>query len=137
MALSDGFREFLVEQFAAIGGVEIQRMFGGAGLFKRGLMFGLVSNDVIYFKAASLDQDRFRAEGSTPFTYGTKHGPRTINGLWRCPERLLDDPDELRAWSQVAIAVAESAAMKKAKAQLPPKPKPAKAANMKSRRKPA
>jgi TfoX/Sxy family transcriptional regulator of competence genes len=34
--------DFIVELFAPFGSVTVRRMFGGAGLFREGLMFGLV-----------------------------------------------------------------------------------------------
>ena len=42
--------EFIRDLFAQFRPVTIRRMFGGAGLFADGVMFGLVVRDVIYFK---------------------------------------------------------------------------------------
>ncbi len=44
-------------------------MFGGAGLFRDGLMFGLVSAGELYLKADDLTAPRFRSAGCRPFTY--------------------------------------------------------------------
>ncbi|MHA1559389.1 MAG: TfoX/Sxy family protein [Alphaproteobacteria bacterium] len=49
-ALSRGFREFLEEQFAHLGGVSIKSMFGGLGVFRDGVMFGLAADDTLYFR---------------------------------------------------------------------------------------
>ena len=49
-----GYRAFLEEMLAPLGGVAIRRMFGGLGLFRDRLMFGLVVRDVLYFKEIGL-----------------------------------------------------------------------------------
>ena len=36
------------ELFSAFGPVELHRLFGGAGLYADGVMFALISRDVIY-----------------------------------------------------------------------------------------
>ncbi len=46
----DPFHEFVMELFGPMGPVSVRRMFGGAGVFKDGLMFGLLADDVIYLK---------------------------------------------------------------------------------------
>ncbi len=36
---------------AGFGPVAVKRMFGGAGIYRDGLMFALVADDVLYLKA--------------------------------------------------------------------------------------
>ena len=68
-------------------------MFGGAGIFRDGLMFALIVDEVLYFKADAQTHDsHLKAEGLGPFTYATKNHPRTVMSYWRAPERCLDDP---------------------------------------------
>ncbi|MBN9000154.1 MAG: TfoX/Sxy family protein [Rhizobiales bacterium] len=92
-------REFLEELFGPVGRVAFRRMFGGLGIFRDGLMFALVAGDTIYLKTDAALQGAFEAEGCAPFTYDTKTGRRTITSYWRLPERLLDEPEELRVWA--------------------------------------
>ena len=42
--------EFIYDLFQPSGAVTVRRMFGGAGLFADGVMFGLVSDGQIYLK---------------------------------------------------------------------------------------
>lgn len=93
-----------------LGGVAAKRMFGGAGLFRDGVMFALVSDEVLYLKADATTIPIFEAEGLGPFTYGTKYGQRVLTSYWRAPEHLLDDDDDMRDWCRHAIAVAERTA---------------------------
>jgi DNA transformation protein len=50
MVASDSFAEFLREQLAPLGRVTMRRMFGKTGVFCNGLMFGMVTNDTLYFR---------------------------------------------------------------------------------------
>lgn len=100
------------ELFEAFGAVQLRRMFGGAGVFRDGLMFGLELRGVLYLKADASTEDAFRAEGSEPFSYDRSDGRRTVTSYWRIPERLLDEPDELARWAKTAFAVARAAKAK-------------------------
>ena len=103
--------EFIRDLFAEFGPVTIRRMFSGAGIFRDGLMFGLIVRDVIYLKADEEDAADFERESCRPFTYtrGKNSGRPKQHALpyWRLPERLYDDPDELAVWARKAFAIAE------------------------------
>jgi DNA transformation protein and related proteins len=98
--------EFIRELFAPFRHVAVKPMFGGAGLFSDGLMFGLLFDSVIYLKADAATIPDFEREGSVPFTYQARSRPRSLN-FWRLPDRLYDDPDELAIWAGRALAVVE------------------------------
>jgi DNA transformation protein len=119
--------DFIRDLFAPFGPVTVRRMFSGAGIFRDGLMFGLVARDVIYLKADDTSAGDFEREGCAPFTYtrGKSSGRPTQHALpyWRLPERLYDDPDELAEWARQAFAAAE---LKKFKPRNPAKRKAAK-----------
>ncbi len=85
-------------------------MFGGAGIFADGLMFGLVSDGVIYLKADAVTIPAFERENLGPFTYETKTGQRSLNSYSRMPERLYDEPDELARWAAQASEAARRTA---------------------------
>ena len=103
--------EFIRELFAQFGPVTVRRMFGGAGLFAEGLMFGLVFDGAIYLKVDGESIPGFEREGSRPFTYtrgkSAGRGREASLPYWRLPERLYDDPEELAAWAAHAFAIAE------------------------------
>ena len=50
MAVTDEFRDYVLEQLAAAGKVSARRMFGGVGLDLDGLFFALLSDDTLYFR---------------------------------------------------------------------------------------
>lgn len=102
----------IVELFSAFGRVSVRRMFGGAGIYSDGVFFALVDDGVIYLKADEESAPRFEAENCTRFAYRTRQRLVETN-LWRMPERLYDDPEELADWARQALAVAVRAKTKK------------------------
>ena len=50
MGVSEDYLVYVLDQMGALEGVAARRMFGGAGLYWRGVMIGLVADDVLYFK---------------------------------------------------------------------------------------
>ncbi len=106
MATSAEFLDFLKEQLQDFGTVSVRRMFGGAGIFRDGLMFALIVDEILYLKADAVSQGEFEALGLPPFTYGAKGGKRTVMAYWRAPEACLDDRDEMTAWSRKAFGAA-------------------------------
>ncbi|MFZ5672804.1 MAG: TfoX/Sxy family protein [Pseudomonadota bacterium] len=106
MATSAEFLDFINEQLQGFGPVSVRRMFGGAGIFRDGMMFALVADETLYLKADAVSQGEFEALGLPPFTYGAKGGKRTVMAYWRAPEACLDDRDEMTDWARKAFAAA-------------------------------
>src|SRR3989304_8406451 len=78
--------------FSELGTVHIRRMFGGAGIYAGDVMFGLVSDGMIYLKADAGTVPAFEREQCSPFQYTTKKGKRAVMSYWRLPDRRYDDP---------------------------------------------
>jgi DNA transformation protein len=102
--------DHISELFAAFGRVDVRNMFGGAGLYADGVMFGLLVDDIIYLKTDPQTAARFEREGCGPFTYETKRGERALKSYWRLPDRLYDEPEELADWAKIALEAARRAA---------------------------
>ena len=69
MSGSREFVDWLLELLAPLGTVAARRMFGGYGLFRDGLMFAIVIDDVVWFKTDLQNRERFASLGEAPFTY--------------------------------------------------------------------
>jgi len=86
-------------------------MFGKTGVFCDGVMFGMVTENTLYFRVDDENRATFKeAEAFPPLNYAKKGS--TID-LWRVPERLFDEPDELVTWAQAALAAARRVAAKR------------------------
>jgi DNA transformation protein and related proteins len=113
MVASDSFAEFLREQLAPVGRVTMRRMFGKTGVFCDGLMFGMVTDNMLYLRVDDHNRSAFKeAESFPPLSY-EKKGCTIDLSFWRAPERLFDEPDELVTWARVALAAARRVAAKR------------------------
>jgi DNA transformation protein len=105
MAVSDDFRDFVLEQLAPAGRVTPRAMFGGIGLYLDGLFFALIDDDTLYFKADEATRARYERAGSKPFC-PYPDAPDKAMGYWEVPADILEEPDELAAWAREALGVA-------------------------------
>jgi DNA transformation protein len=126
MVASDTYAEFLREQLAPLGRVTVRRMFGKTGVFCDGVMFGMVTENTLYFRVDDQNRVTFKeAESFPPLNYAKKGGTIDLS-FWRVPERLFDEPDELVAWARAALAAARRVAAKRErtapKRKLKPRP---------------
>jgi DNA transformation protein len=116
MVASVAFAEFLREQLAPLGRVTMRRMFGKTGVFCGGVMFGMVTDNMLYLRVDDHNRAAFKeAESAPPLNY-EKKGSTIDLSFWRAPERLFDEPDELVTWAQLALAAARRVAAKRGRA---------------------
>ena len=118
MAVSREFLDHIADQLAGFGPMAIRRMFGGAGLFRGGLMFGLVTRDVLHFKVGEASRAAYLDAGAKPFTYVRRGATATLTSYYEVPAAVFDDPDLLAEWARAAYAAAlakSAAAQKKSK----------------------
>jgi len=106
MAVSDEFADYVVEQLSAWGTVSVRRMFGGAGLYHGGTMFGVIADDVAYLKVDDSNRDDFLRAGSAPFEPYPDKIKTTIRTYYEIPADVLEDPAELAQWAQRSWLVA-------------------------------
>ena len=99
-------------------------MFGGAGLYRDGIMFAILDDDVVFFRVDDKLEADLKAQGSVPWSYSMKRdGAVREMGYWRMPETAADDPDEAVAIAKRAYAAA--VARKAVRAKAPAKKKAA------------
>jgi len=105
--------EFIRELFTPFRPVTVRRMFGGAGIFCDGLMFGMVTDNMLYLRVDDHNRAAFKEAESFPPLSNEKKGCTIDLSFWRAPERLFDEPDELVTWARVALAAARRVAAKR------------------------
>ena len=110
MVASTDFAEFLRERLAPLGHLTMRRMFGKTGVFCDEVMFGVVTENTLYFRVDEQNRGTFKeAESFPPLNY-VKQGCAIDLSFWRVPDRLLDEPDELVTWARAALAAAHRVA---------------------------
>ena len=105
MPVSEGFAAFVLEQLDPLGPITSKRMFGGVGLYRDGVFFGLIAGDVLYFKVDDENRALFVSAGAKPFQpYGDDSYSMSY---YEVPADVLEDTDQLRVWARGSVAAAE------------------------------
>jgi DNA transformation protein len=101
--------EYVIGQLEKLGPVTAKKMFGGAGLYADGVIFGLIdSQDVFYLKANDSNRADYEERGQTPFNpYGDDRP--AVMPYMTVPEDVLEDPDELAAWARKSVSISAKA----------------------------
>lgn len=105
MAVSAEFRDYVVDQLRLVTPVTAKAMFGGVGIYSGDAFFAILDDDVLYFKVDETTRPAFEQRGSKAFD----PMGRGEMGYLEVPADVLEDEDELRAWTRDAIAVARRA----------------------------
>lgn len=104
MAVSEEYLDYILDQFTGFGDVVSRRMFGGAGLYRDGVMFALIAGDVLYLKVDDSNRSDYEAAGRGPFRpYRDK---KTVMSYYEVPVDVIENRDELAAWAEKAHAAA-------------------------------
>ncbi|HEY3157473.1 MAG TPA: TfoX/Sxy family protein [Vicinamibacterales bacterium] len=107
LAVTDAFRSFVLDQLGDLGDVAPRSMFGGVGLYHRGVFFGIIAGDVLYLKVDDTNRPEYVKAGMKPFK-PYPHRPSTMQ-YYAVPIDVLESQIELTAWARKSIAVAEHA----------------------------
>ena len=114
MATKNEFVNYLLELLAPVGGITSRAMFGGHGIYKDGLIFGIVIDDGFYLKVDDVNRREFEARGLTPFIYEMKKTGKSISlGYYQCPEEALESAALMCDWAKSGVAASLRAAAKK------------------------
>jgi len=97
--------EYLKEVFSEFGSIQPRRMFGGYGIFYKGLMFALVADDTLYLKADATISPYFTDRELEQFSY-EKHGKSFKMSYYMAPEDIFDEQEEAKIWADRSYAAA-------------------------------
>lgn len=111
------FVEYLVELLMPLKYVRARKMFGGYGIYREEIMFGLVADDVLYFKADEETIPDYEALGLGPFLF-EKNGKMVAMSYYQAPEDAMDSSSDLCEWAEKAYSVALRTKNKKRNSQL-------------------
>ena len=66
MPVSTSYRSFVLEQLERISPVTAKSMFGGVGLYRAGVFFGILAGDVLYLKVDDTNRPDYERAGAKP-----------------------------------------------------------------------
>jgi DNA transformation protein len=112
MAVSESYREFVLEQLGRVTPVTGKSMFGGVGIYAHGLFFALIAEHRLYFKVNDATRPEFERRGMEPFR---PFGEDSAMGYYEVPADVVEDVGLLQLWMRKAIDVAVAAKSGKSK----------------------
>ena len=112
MAVTQSYRDFVLEQLGRVTPVTGKSMFGGVGIYAEGLFFALIAEDRLYFKVDDATRPDFERRGLEPFR---PFGEDSAMGYYEVPADVVEDTTQLELWMKKAIAVAANAKRTKRK----------------------
>jgi DNA transformation protein len=115
MAVSQSYREFVLEQLGRVTPVTGKSMFGGVGIYAQKLFFALIAADRLYFKVDDATRPEFENRGMEPFR---PFGEDSAMGYFEVSADVVEDAALLETWMKKAIdvaAAAKSGKMKRSK----------------------
>ncbi|MBU1694171.1 MAG: TfoX/Sxy family protein [Verrucomicrobia bacterium] len=111
MPVSDECIAYVLDQLSGWDGVIARRMFGGAGLYRQGRMFGLIADDTTYLKVDDSNRQAFLDAGSSAFKpYPNKPA---VMSYYEVPADVLERPEELVLWARRSWSIQNSQKKKK------------------------
>jgi DNA transformation protein and related proteins len=105
MAVTEEFINYVLDQLSGWGEVTVRRMFGGAGLYREGKMFGLIADDVAYLKVDDSNRNDFVQAGSAPFKPYADRAKSMVMSYYEIPPEILENPVELAHWAQRSLDI--------------------------------
>jgi DNA transformation protein len=104
LKVSDAFKSFVLDQLEEVGDVTPRSMFGGVGLYHRGVFFGILARDTLYLKVDDRNRADFQDAGMKAFKpYLGRGGTMRYYSV---PLEVLESPIDLAEWARKAIAAA-------------------------------
>ena len=109
----DSFKEFILDQLHDLGRLDCRAMFGGHGLYRDKVFFGILYKGRLYFKTDESTRDPYFEHGMKPFRPNAK---QTLKNYYEVPAEIIEDQEELIVWARRAVnarAVDQSTTRKK------------------------
>jgi DNA transformation protein len=112
MAVRRDYRDYVLEQLAALGGFSSRPMFGGVGLYCDEHFFGLIADDTLYLRVDDHNRADYTARGMRAFRpYADR--PHLSITYYEIPVEVLEDAAQLASWARRSVAAAQAKAAHK------------------------
>ncbi|OQW31495.1 MAG: hypothetical protein A4E19_07735 [Nitrospira sp. SG-bin1] len=99
-AKNNGFKDFVLDQLAALPGLSCRPMFGGYGLYQRTIFFGIIHKGRLYFKVSPVTAPCYKEHGMKPFRPNAK---QTLKSFHEVPIDVIEDAETLTEWASRSI----------------------------------
>jgi DNA transformation protein len=112
MRVKSDLASYVAEQLAFLGRVSSRAIFGGIGVFVEDRLIAIVMGEVMYLHTDKLNIDDYLSRGMPQF----KPYPNAFDlttDHHQVPQEIVDDPQQLKAWGERALAAAVESARAK------------------------
>lgn len=116
MAISESYKEYVVDQLRELGCVTVKKMFGGAGIYFDGYIFGLLADDVLYFKVDDSNKSDYERAGMEPFQPFAEKP--MLMPYYEVPVDILESKELLADWAKKALLASRNKYTKPKKQRL-------------------
>ena len=107
------YLEFVIDWLAPTGEISARRMMGGHVLYCDGIVFALLSHNILYLKVDDVNRPRFKALRLEPFRpFPDKPGAMQY---YPPPAEFFEDPGTMADWARESVAAGRRAQTKSKK----------------------
>ena len=96
----ESFKEFVLDQLHGLVGIDCRAMFGGYGLYRNDVFFGIIHKGRLYFKTDQKSVPIYLEVGMKPFRPNAK---QTLKSYYEVPVDVIEDSDQLVDWAKNAF----------------------------------
>lgn len=96
---ANSFRDYVLEQLAALSNVRCRAMFGGSGLYYGEQFFGIIHGGRLYFKTHRDTLDAYLRYDAAVFAPSKK---QILKNYREVPVDILEDAAQLAIWARKA-----------------------------------
>jgi DNA transformation protein len=100
------FVDSLLDLLLPLGEVRARRMFGGHGIYKDDVMFGLVAEDRFYIRTDDENKAPFIERGCEPFVFGERNGKTIVSRYYEPPESAFINAQKMKPWALLGVEAA-------------------------------
>jgi len=98
--------DYILDTLSSFDNTKSRKMFGGYGIYKDDVFFGIISDGILYFKVDDSNRSMYELYGSKQFTYERKDRKKIAMSYWEVPADILENRNELALWAQKAYEAA-------------------------------
>jgi len=119
MSIDEGLFAWVEEALEPIGRVSMRKMMGGATLYLDGVIFAIMDEGELWFKADAESDAIWDAEGCDKFSVTFKDGKVDRMNYRRAPSDVYDDAEAMQRWAALAVEAGARRPVKKRKPKTP------------------
>lgn len=95
MPKEDSYKDYILyDILGGVPGMTARSMFGGWGIYKEGVIVGIIVDGELYLKSDHVQKKRLEEEGCYPFVYVAR-GKQVSMAYMSVPEEVLENPDRI------------------------------------------